>query len=1134
MNHRAFLTLFVVFCLCIGLFAGCHRQDPADGSSDPASVSTPDSSVNDPSDDSSDSSLPESSEPDVPDSIPDSADDSTPNSSSEPSSRPDREDSSFSDPSDQPDPYPESSAADGRDWTQPKVRTTTISASRLAELKKKWNKLSVPTWKEQFDDSLPSAQLTKETPVTAHIQVALQGGSVSLSAQQGITGWKLTAGGADTLLLDLDASAAKALAGRRVAVAIDYYAPRSTTALRLTEAAGSVAVKPSATKAWGRALKILESPAFAGGVSGHDLSLTVTGGSAIITGIRLFALDATAKEVGKVTVLMPKYGEDRDPLVVNTTVQQFGAVGDGKADDTAAFQAAVDYVGALGGGTVYVPAGHYALGGRLTVPANVLLTGELDTAAVKKSGKITGTVLDLYYGKNQPDAEAAITLCNGAAIQYMALWYPEQKITDGKAIPYAYTLGGAYSTGGVSYGVDIENIVLVNAYNGMRFGPKYNVLETIRNVWGTPLNNGFIMDANADLARVEGIYFSPSYWANSGLPYAPERDWIFSCTFAQAVAYIAERVDWTYIFDLHADGYQTGLLLRFSTGKVGKGASNGSLYRLDIADCFYGVDIAYMNEIGMEIAESKIYSSGLGDAAAIRVRSGLASTLSLTDCELGARGKHVIYSYKEDVLSLSGCTLSFLGDTAHGAAIYSYKGAVSATELTFRHVVTDAYLGKAVPSASFVNCGKPVLRDLTGGGNTRVVTDASVKLTKPPAYTLTQANNHKPSAQNLVDMTGSIASGDDIAGRLQTALSSLKGKGGIVYVPAGRYRLDAPITIPEGVELRGATDAPVYNTSVATVFVTAYGKGNEKAAPLITMQAKSGIVGITVNHEQNSQSPSAYPYVIRGNGSDIYVRNVSMNSCYNGIDFATNRCDRHLVQSFSGVVLNQGLVVGGGSKNGVIRDVLVNPVYWGGNGSYNDAMSYALKHADGIVIGDSTGELLYSTFYYAAERGLVFREGCKDAVSIAHGTDCADIGLYLEGKCGAIYLVNYQVASWTGADVSYIKTAESFTGTLNINGMLGWGGPNIGLHLLGGTVRIRQCKMVRYGSRALDLGKADVQLIGMHLYQTRSVSSPLTPNLVLNENAGSLILAGSVFDNEPNLQDFSGRDILKGPDALLF
>ena len=135
MNHRAFLTLFVVFCLCIGLFAGCHRQDPADGSSDPASVSTPDSSVNDPSDDSSDSSLPESSEPDVPDSIPDSADDSTPNSSSEPSSRPDREDSSFSDPSDQPDPYPESSAADGRDWTQPKVRTTTISASRLAELK---------------------------------------------------------------------------------------------------------------------------------------------------------------------------------------------------------------------------------------------------------------------------------------------------------------------------------------------------------------------------------------------------------------------------------------------------------------------------------------------------------------------------------------------------------------------------------------------------------------------------------------------------------------------------------------------------------------------------------------------------------------------------------------------------------------------------------------------------------------------------------------------------------------------------------------------------------------------------------------------------------------------------------------
>lgn len=41
------------------------------------------------------------------------------------------------------------------------------------------------------------------------------------------------------------------------------------------------------------------------------------------------------------------------------TPQQFGAVGDGVNDDTAAIQAALDYVASLGGGTVYVPTGTY-------------------------------------------------------------------------------------------------------------------------------------------------------------------------------------------------------------------------------------------------------------------------------------------------------------------------------------------------------------------------------------------------------------------------------------------------------------------------------------------------------------------------------------------------------------------------------------------------------------------------------------------------------------------------------------------------------------------------------------------------------------------------------------------------------
>jgi hypothetical protein len=49
-------------------------------------------------------------------------------------------------------------------------------------------------------------------------------------------------------------------------------------------------------------------------------------------------------------------------------VGAFGAVGDAVADDTSAFQRALDAAFNAGGGTVYVPPGRYLFKGTLTVP----------------------------------------------------------------------------------------------------------------------------------------------------------------------------------------------------------------------------------------------------------------------------------------------------------------------------------------------------------------------------------------------------------------------------------------------------------------------------------------------------------------------------------------------------------------------------------------------------------------------------------------------------------------------------------------------------------------------------------------------------------------------------------------------
>jgi hypothetical protein len=56
-------------------------------------------------------------------------------------------------------------------------------------------------------------------------------------------------------------------------------------------------------------------------------------------------------------------------------VKAFGAVGDGVTDDTAEIQAAIDAVGAAGGGTVFFPAGTYITTNRLYNKSKVMLEG---------------------------------------------------------------------------------------------------------------------------------------------------------------------------------------------------------------------------------------------------------------------------------------------------------------------------------------------------------------------------------------------------------------------------------------------------------------------------------------------------------------------------------------------------------------------------------------------------------------------------------------------------------------------------------------------------------------------------------------------------------------------------------------
>lgn len=66
---------------------------------------------------------------------------------------------------------------------------------------------------------------------------------------------------------------------------------------------------------------------------------------------------------------------DKGVIHLNVKHPEFGAVGDGVTDDTAAIQAAIDFAGAAGGGVVFIPKGVYLCGTLTNAIAGITLQG---------------------------------------------------------------------------------------------------------------------------------------------------------------------------------------------------------------------------------------------------------------------------------------------------------------------------------------------------------------------------------------------------------------------------------------------------------------------------------------------------------------------------------------------------------------------------------------------------------------------------------------------------------------------------------------------------------------------------------------------------------------------------------------
>jgi len=764
-----------------------------------------------------------------------------------------------------------------------------------------------------------------------------------------------------------------------------------------------------------------------------------------------------------------------DVGVATYSVADYGATGDGVTNVRNIFRDLLNQLGKEGGGVLYVPAGKYLITGNLTIPKGVTIRGEWKQP--EKGKPIDGTILMASWGEGRElESESFLIMEPSTGILNLAIWHHKQNADNLKRYPPAI-LFGRNGHWGNEY-CHVRNVTLVNSYNGIIFSrTNGGGCPNVYNVYGTPLSRGIEIDNIADIGRIDKVDFSPEYWAGSGLLGSPAKgsayaNWIYE----NGTGIVMRRNDWSYTCFVNVEGYNKGF--HAAPSIPSKGANpNGHNYGMNFTNCKYGVYCEGIDDVGLMFTRVNITNCENGFVVA----PDIAGVLQLYACNIDAT--------RDAILLNEGSTTRLLTQecTVSKGAVCIKDGMYTASDCDFNNKKPQVVIGsnaRTILTGNRFALGTDVSNNslfecaidhtpIAGIKKLPEFPDVSVKTTKPAKNNLYVVTKEpfNAVADGVVDNTNAI----------QSALNKASADGGgIVYMPPGKYRVDGTLTIPTGVELKGATDVGTVPMGPGSILEAYSGKGNPQGEPFIKLSEKSGIRGIIVNYpEQHAYllpNIPEYPYCIQARGKDVYIVNVGLRATFRGIDLFSYKCDNHYIDYLAGHVFETGIKVGGGSENGRIYNAQFNTICYAsgreskfgswpnspaqeGEQNLKDACyNYNWDKLDFIILGNCKNEILYNDFNYASQRGLVFAaDGANgpSGIALGHGIDAARKALYYEaiGE-GGFDLINSQIVALGNSSTRYIETTADFTGESTLFSSDYWGNPYRGIAAAGGKINL--------------------------------------------------------------------------------
>ena len=187
---------------------------------------------------------------------------------------------------------------------------------------------------------------------------------------------------------------------------------------------------------------------------------------------------------------------------IDATQPPYNADNTGGNDARSAIQTALEDMDAIGGGTVFLPAGIYKLNNYLLVKSGVTLAG--DWRNPLNGGLGTGTILKIEHGGGSETGFPAVMLYNdNSTVRNLSIWYPYQDASN--VTPYPYSIEGY-----PHWGYTVKNITLYNSYNGVNI--RTGSGHTIGDIYGTVLRRGIATGHGFDFSFVYNVNFQNYFW----------------------------------------------------------------------------------------------------------------------------------------------------------------------------------------------------------------------------------------------------------------------------------------------------------------------------------------------------------------------------------------------------------------------------------------------------------------------------------------------------------------------------------------------------------------------------------------------------------------------------------------------